>query len=84
MYFILLIVLSALLSSFLLLLAAKWGIIEWMQTHGTRLVSLLAHCAFCLSFWANVVCSVLAAIFIGNALLLVLPLFSTPLTRKML
>ena len=65
MYFVMLIVLSALLSSFLLLLAAKWGIIELMQTHGTPLLAELAQCRFCLSFWANVPLATVMAVFTG-------------------
>lgn len=84
MYFVMLIVLSALLSSFLLLLAAKWGIIEWMQTHGTPLLAELAQCRFCLSFWTNVLPATVMAVFTGDVALLALPLFATPITRVLL
>lgn len=84
MYFVMLIVLSALLSSFMLLLAAKWGIIEWMQTHGTPLLAELAQCCFCLSFWTNVLPATVMAVFTGDVALLALPLFATPITRMLL
>ena len=38
----------ALWVAFVLLLAYKVGIVEWMQVHGNELVSKMAHCDFCM------------------------------------
>lgn len=36
---------------FVLVLASKWGLVEWMQVHGCELVAKMASCQFCLSWW---------------------------------
>lgn len=39
-------------AAYALILLAKWGVVEWLQVRGGRLVSELASCDFCLSWWA--------------------------------
>ena len=54
-------IITACLATFFLLLAYKWGAIEWLQVHGNEFVSQLANCTFCLSWWA---CFAVSLIFI--------------------
>lgn len=71
----------ALLAAFLILLAQKLGGVEWLQVHGCRLLSEMAHCTFCLSWWACVGVAIVWAVAVGNASLLLVPFMAAPLTR---
>lgn len=77
-------VLVALLAAWGLTLLRKWGAIERMQVRGCDLVSRLASCDFCLSWWAGVAVSVIAATVLGEWELLAAPFFSTMITRALL
>lgn len=54
----------ALVVKFILTVAEKWGILEWMQAHAPfELLYKMLSCEFCRSFWLGVViCSILAVI----------------------
>lgn len=82
--YLILILLTALFSAFSINLLKKWGIIEWLQIHGSELISKLAHCDFCLSWWMNVIVSVTIALALGNWIFLLVPFFSTMITRFIL
>jgi len=41
-------------ASYALVLLAKWGVVEWLQVHGCRVVAEMASCGFCMSWWACV------------------------------
>ena len=70
--------------AFLLLLAHKVGLVETLQVHGSKLISELAHCDFCMSFWLSVFI-MLAVVFItGDWWLAVVPLISTPIARRLI
>lgn len=72
------------LSAFLLLLMAKWKVIEWMQVHGDEYMAKAANCDFCLSWWVNfIVCVVIYVITEEHGMVLV-PFFSTIITRKLI
>lgn len=75
---------SASVSAFLLLLAVKWKVIEWMQVHGNDFFAKLANCDFCLSWWTNVLLAVAAFMVLGDSHLLLVPFVSTMLTRKLI
>lgn len=77
-------VVVAMLAAFTILLLRKWGVIECMQVHGNDFIAKLASCDFCLSWWAGVLLSILLSLFTGNAVYLLIPLCSTPITRFML
>lgn len=71
-------------AAFLLLLCYKWGVVEWLQVHGSDKVSKMAHCDFCMSWW---LCVILSAFLIGasgDAMLLIVPVLATPLTRRLI
>lgn len=78
------VLLVALLAAFGLTLLRKWGAIEWLQVHGCAFLAKLASCDFCLSWWAGVALSVLAALLLAEPLLLAVPFFSTMITRILL
>lgn len=75
------VVLVALLAAWVLLLMKKWGIIEWLQVHGTEKVSEAAHCSFCCSWWVCCVVSLVLFLIMGEWAVLMCPFFATPITR---
>ena len=77
-------IITACLATFFLLLAYKWGVIEWLQVHGNEFVSQLANCTFCLSWWTCLAVSLLFIIESRDLSLLIVPVVATPITRKML
>lgn len=77
-------IITACLATFFLLLAYKWGVIEWLQVHGNEFVSQLANCTFCLSWWTCLVVSLIFIIESRDLSLLIVPVVATPITRKML
>jgi len=82
--YVLSVLLVALLATFSILLLKKWGAVEWLQVHGSNLVSKMAHCDLCLSWWVSVALSISVAIVMGDVTMLLVPFFSTPLTRYLL
>ena len=77
-------VLVALLAAFMVLLAYKWGVVEYLQVHGNEFISKMAHCEFCLSWWCCVFLSVVIIHHTGNFYLLLVPFMATPITRRLL
>lgn len=77
-------VIAATLSAYLLILAAKWKVVEWMQVKGWKWLSDLANCDFCLSWWVNVIVCLVAAVVTGDTMWIAVPFFSTMLTRKLI
>lgn len=82
--FLISITLIALASAFVLTLAYKWGVIEWMQVHGDKIISQMANCDFCLSFWSNVIVCMVVMLVVDDVTIGLAPLFSTMITRKLL
>ena len=82
--YIAVVVLVALMASWVVSLMAKWGIVEYLQVHGNDLISRMASCDFCLSWWACVAVSLGASLVSGEWVILTVPVFSTTLTRRLL
>lgn len=74
----------ACVAAFLLLLAYKWGIVEWLTVHGNDIVSEMAHCDFCMCWWLCVILSLLVVIITNEASALLIALISTPIARKLI
>lgn len=74
----------ALISAFILSLMRKWGVIEYVQVHGNDFFSKMFNCNFCLSWWVNVVLSIIAAIIVGDINIMCVPLCATVITREMI
>lgn len=77
-------IITACLATFFLLLAYKWGVIEWLQVHGNKFVSQLANCTFCLSWWMCLAVSMIFFIESRDLTFLFVPVVATPITRKMI
>lgn len=75
------IVITALVASFIILLLKKWGVTEWMQIHGDPISSRLFGCDFCMSFWTAVLILVFCAAYYNDGSLLLCAFCTTPITR---
>lgn len=82
--FLIVVVLVSLVSAFLLLLATKVGIVEYLQTHGDSCISKMAQCYFCMSFWTGLICFLALTVYYDYPLLVFGAVFSAPLTRHLL
>lgn len=71
-------------AAFILLLSYKLGVIEWMQVHGCKLISEMAHCNFCLSWWVCLILSIVALCFVGDLHIIAVPFIATPIARILL
>lgn len=79
------IILIALLSAFIIIFISKIGVREKVQVHGNKFFSGMFNCDFCISFWTCTVLSLVIAIFVEhNCIVLIYPLFATPITRILL
>lgn len=74
----------SLFATFLLLLAYKVGLVEWMQVHGSNMISKMAHCDFCMSWWLCVLVTIVVISVMQEPYLLSVPFIATPLTRHLL
>ena len=74
----------ALWVAFLLMLAYKLGIVEWLQINGNKFFSDMAHCDFCMSWWLCLIVTMMIMCFTCNLHLLVVPFIATPIARKLL
>ena len=72
------------LSAWLLILAAKWGFIEWVQVHGNSFFRQMFSCNFCLSWWTAWLVSGILFLVTWDFHVLFLPFVTTPVTRMML
>ena len=77
-------IIVAMLAAFVVTLAKKWGLVEYMQVHGNDLFSRMANCDFCLSFWASWLVALPLFCFTGNVYFLVAPFCSTMICRFVL
>lgn len=81
--FLTVVVIVALSAAFIVLLAKKVGITEWMQVHGDKVLSQMASCDFCLSFWAGTLLFMVLACVYDDPLLMFGGMVSCPLTRML-
>lgn len=84
------IIMVALVASFLILLSEKTEVrdklAEYFELKKINLLSELVKCDFCLSFWTSVLITFISFIFINDMDItyLLIPIFSTPITRYIL
>jgi len=83
MIYLMIAVAVALVASFFLLLFKKIGIVEWLQVHGGDLISELANCDFCLSWWLSLIIAIIAAAIIGDWWIIATAVLATPICRKL-
>lgn len=78
------IVLVALASAFVLSLAVKWGILEWLQVHApNEFFSKMLNCKFCTSFWVAVIVSLIGWAIGGMWYMVFAPIFATVIIREL-
>lgn len=71
-------------AAFVLALAVKWKILEWLQVHAPNdFFAKLFNCKFCVSWWVCVVISLSLALATGQWVLLAVPFCSTLITREL-
>ena len=80
-WFLVFVVMVALFSAFVILLAKKLGAVECLQVHGDAFTSQLASCDFCMSFWTGTLSFVVVACVYDDPLLVLGGVFSCPITR---
>lgn len=78
------IVVIALAASFIMSLAVKWGILEWLQVHAPNdFLYKLFSCKFCCSWWTCVGISLILFLALGWWPLLLVPICSTVIAREL-
>lgn len=77
-------VVVACVAAFLLLLAYKLGGVEKLQVEGSDIVSQMANCDFCMSWWLCVVLSLVMVAVFCDAWLLAVPFVATPIARRLI
>lgn len=77
--------LVALGASWVICLGYKWGIIEYWQTM-TRfeIINKMLNCHFCLSWWVCVVLSLAAVVLLDDLVYIIVPIFSTNITKNII
>lgn len=79
------IICTALLAAFIILLLGKLGIRDYItEKCSIKFISRLADCDFCLSFWVACLITAVVAACLCDITVMLIPLFSTPLTRFLL
>lgn len=74
----------ALAAAFVLSLAVKWDLLEWLQVHApNEFFGKLFNCKFCCSFWVCVLISLTLCVTTGHWVLLAVPICSTLITREL-
>lgn len=76
--------LTAMFAAFTLLFLRKIGFVERMQVHGNCFFSQMSRCNFCLSFWVNLILSIVLVLVTNELTYIFIPFFSTPLSRHVL
>lgn len=84
----------ACLSSFVYQLLGKWRVWEYLQVHAdywlfkvfkkeTDLMNRAFSCVFCLTWWLSVIFSLILLVIEGDWLYAIVPLFSSPIAKKL-
>lgn len=71
-------------AAWLLTLARKWGIIEYVQVHGCELLRKMFSCDFCLSWWTAWLIVMPIFFFTLDCSVFLLPFITTCITRHLL
>lgn len=77
-------IIIALLAAFIITLGRKWGLVEWVQAHGSTFFAKMFSCGFCLSFWTTLAICLLIFVVWRDFGVLLAPFLSTPITRNLL
>lgn len=82
--FVIMVFLVACLAAFILTILKKWDVIEWLQVHGNEFIHKLAKCDFCLSFWISGILTFILVVVTREQTFVLVPLFSTIISNKLL
>lgn len=77
-------VVVAALSAFIILLSYKWGVVEYLQTHGDEFVSKMAQCNFCMAWWVSLFLSLFLLGLTCDVFMLLVPFIATPVARRLI
>lgn len=69
------------MAAFVILFLKKIKVVRYMQERGNEFISDLFSCDFCLSFWFSAIISVVMWLYFADSIFLIIPIFSTPITR---
>lgn len=72
------------LAAFFITLAKKWGVVEQLQVRGNDLISEMAHCDFCMSWWACVVLTLVYIFVTTDTSMVWMPFIGTMVSRGLL
>jgi len=73
--------LTGCLTSWVVILMKKWGVIEWVQVHGNAFFDKLVSCDYCLNWWLSWCVVVVALVVTDEWWLVGVPFFSTTIGR---
>lgn len=73
--------LTGCLTSWVVILLRKLGILEILQVQGNKIISKLASCDYCLNWWLSWCVVVVALVVTGEWWLVGVPFFSTTIGR---
>lgn len=82
--FVLITLINALFSAFIILLIERVGYREKIQVRAPKLIAELFSCDFCLSFWTCLSWSVVFSLATCNIMYIGCSIAATPITRKLL
>ena len=83
--YIIVVLLVASAASWLLGLAYKWGLIEYVQVHTHfDIINRMFSCQFCLSFWTGMLLSIVAVALLNDWIFFLVPIFSTNITKQLI
>lgn len=68
-------------SAFVILFMTKIGFREYVEVNGSKLLSELFSCDFCLSFWTGLIITVFIVAFTGDFSLFLCAVITPPITR---
>ena len=74
-------ILTGCFTSWVVILLRKWGVLEWLQVHGSEFVGKLVSCDYCLNWWLSWAVVVIALAATGEWWMVAVPFFSTTVGR---
>lgn len=78
------VVIVALTVGFVMSLAVKWHLLEWLQVHAPNaFFEKLLGCKFCISFWMSVIVSLIGWAIGGMYYMIFVPFCSTVIAREL-
>ena len=80
-HFIIITLLIALASAFVILFIGKIGLQEYVIEQAPKIISKLFSCDFCLSFWVSFCICIVMSLLNAEVYFLIIPFFSTPIIR---